>query len=268
MHQKTINRTVPISLHSILLITFSLLLHLSSSAQNYKVGDRVEAKPYGTEWSKATVSKLIMYNGEVAGIVVRMDNEKDDAGNLREYTTSAYNLRHINDAPAQTTNTNPRQIPPNRPVPPPLVPGVRLRVDNNNTVLADRPLINCNGLQKRGRTGDRPDPQLITKLIRCIWEKPSMTGADGATTIDVAPLQIGQPRRWNVNVDEGNDGNANTIIYPVKTIYTMKVFWRTRITIQQFTGVFYCYVNTFGEWTVENHDSRDRTELKEIPVQQ
>ena len=261
-----VNHRMPIFLRSCFPVIFTFLLHFSSSAQNYKVGDRVEAKPYGTEWSKATISRITMYNGAIAGIVVRMDNEKDAAGNLMEYTTSAYNIRRINEAPAQTQGTtNPRQVPPNRPLQP-LVPGVKLRVDNNNTVLADRPLINCGALQKRGKTGDRPNPQLITSLIRCIWEKPSAKGADGATTIDVAPLQFGQARRWIPTMDEGNDGNANTIIYPVKTTYTMKVFWRTRITEQQFTGVFYCYVNTFGEWTVENHDSRDKTAIKEIPV--
>lgn len=74
---------------------------------------------------------------------------------------------------------------------------IKLGVDANNTVLADREILDCPPEQKPARKGSRPDPALLGKLIRCIWEKPAREGVDGAVTMDLTPPQIGEARRWN-----------------------------------------------------------------------
>ncbi len=136
----------------------------------------------------------------------------------------------------------------------------------NNTVLADREILNCPVEQKRVKNGTRPDPQLVGKLIRCIWEKPATTGMDGAVTMDLTPLQIGTPRRWNPRRDLG--GSASTIVYPVKTTYTQKTFYRERTVVDEYTGVFNCSIDPVGEWKCGMAENKRKGESKSIPVRQ
>lgn len=213
----------------------TLCLITAVVAQSYKAGDRVEAKPMGDEWRKATV---VIVDGNAA--VVRMDGEKDASGAPREYTTHVNNLRPLS---GETAGEKQQQVAAQAAADKNVL---KLRVDANNTVLADRPILKTPVEQTRVANGSPPDPALLAKLIRAIWEKPATTGMDGAVTIDLTPLQIGTPRRFNPNSDLG--GDATTIVYPVKTNYTMKTFYRDSVEVREYVGVFNCSIDPFGEW--------------------
>jgi hypothetical protein len=254
------------NLHSIKLLSLVIFAAItiiigtafSAIAQDqptYKVGDRVEAKPVSS-WKKATIVAIDM---SASAVVVRMDDEKDYTGAQREYTTHINNLRPLQETAAERQTQAAKQAVADKTV-------VKLRVDENNTVLADREILDCPVEQKSVKKGTRPNAQLLGKLIRCIWEKPARTGMDGAVTMDLTPLQIGAPRAWNPRRDLG--GSAGTIVYPVKTTYTQKTFYRERIVVDEYMGVFNCSINPFGEWGCGMAENKRKGESKSIPVRQ
>lgn len=258
------------NLHSIKLLLLAIVAAItiiigatiSISAQEertYNVGDRVEADPIGLEkWRKATVIKVLRTPaGSVGGYVIRMDDEKEYTGAPMEYTTSANHLRLLNETAEEKQTQAVKQAATEKNV-------VKLRVDENNTVLADREILDCPVEQKPVKNGTRPNSQLLGKLIRCLWEKPAREGMDGAVTMDLTPLQIGTPRRWNPRTDLG--GSAGTIVYPVKTTYTQKTFYRERTIVDEYTGVFNCSIDPFGEWKCGMAENKRKGESKSIPV--
>ena len=126
----------------------------------------------------------------------------------------------------------------------------KLRVDANNTVLADRELLDCDHLHHDGRNGQPPAPELLKKLIRCLPgnEHPSPVGQDGATTMDITQFTIGAPHRWRLYIDMGQ-GTANTMVYPVHVTYNTKRFLRDRN--EQVTGkenTFTCFADANNLW--------------------
>ncbi|HRH45507.1 MAG TPA: hypothetical protein PKY82_27965 [Pyrinomonadaceae bacterium] len=124
----------------------------------------------------------------------------------------------------------------------------KLLVDENNTVLADRELLDCDNLKHTGRNGSPPPVDLVKKLIRCLYEQPSPNGQDGATRMDILDLTIGAPHRWNRNEDMGQ-GNASTLVYPVHVKWNQKTFYRSRNV--ETTGaemMFTCFADTTNLW--------------------
>ncbi len=124
----------------------------------------------------------------------------------------------------------------------------KIRVDENGTVLADRELLDCENLKHNGRNGSPPPVELAKKLIRCLYEKPSKPGEDGATTMDISEFTIGTPHRWRVYVDLGQ-GEPNTLVYPVQVKWNMKTFYHTRNL--QTTGEeapFTCFADATDIW--------------------
>jgi len=256
------------NLHSIKLLSLAMVAAITIivgaaftvSAQEertYKVGDRVEALPSGTKWVKGTIVEIHLNYGEINGVSVRVDDEKDYTGALRVYTTHVNNVRPLNETAEEKQTQAVKQATADKIV-------VKLRVDENNTVLADREILACPVEQKPVKKGTRPNAQLLGKLIRCIWEKPARSGMDGAVTMDLTPLQIGAPRAWNPRRDLG--GSAGTIVYPVKTTYTKKYFYRERTEVDEYTGVFNCSINSFGEWACGMAENKRKGETKSIPV--
>jgi len=124
----------------------------------------------------------------------------------------------------------------------------KLRTDDNGTVLADRELLDCENLKHTGRNGSPPPAELAKNLIRCLYERPSPAGQDGATTMDISSFTIGAPHRWAVHVDMGQ-GNANTLVYPIHVKWTMKTFYRTRnVLTTDKEGTFTCFADTTNLW--------------------
>ncbi|MDQ3800422.1 MAG: hypothetical protein M3384_13320 [Acidobacteriota bacterium] len=245
-----------LSLAMVAVITIIIGASLPTSAQDqptYKVGDRVEAKPVSS-WKKATIVAIDM---SASAAVVRMDDEKDYTGAQKEYTTHINNLRPLQETAEEKQTQAAKQAAADKNV-------VEKRVDANNTVLADREILACPVEQKAVKKGSRPNSLLLSKLIRCLWEKPAREGMDGAVTMDLTPIQIGAPRAWNPRRDLG--GSAGTIVYPVKTTYTRKTFYRERTEVDEYTGVFNCSIDPFGEWKCGMAENKRKGESKSIPV--
>src|SRR3989440_5808413 len=97
----------------------------------------------------------------------------------------------------------------------------KLRVDENGTVLADRELLDCDNLKHSGRNGSPPPPDLIKKLIRCLFEKPSPAGQDGATTMDITDFTIRGPPPGVNRIYKG-PGTGKTKGYPVHVRWDTK----------------------------------------------
>lgn len=119
-----------------------------------------------------------------------------------------------------------------------------LHLDANGSVLADRALLDCTRSGPAARNGSSPPVAHIRELIRCLYEHPSMAGADGATTMDIQEFAPGSPHRWNKKVDSGAGGTPETMVYPFRVRWNQKTFYRSYSQVQ--TGserVFNCYVN-------------------------
>jgi hypothetical protein len=138
-------------------------------------------------------------------------------------------------------------------------------VDKDNTLSADRPIQTCPIVQPTVKNGAKPNPELLKKIIRCNkGELAASKGYDGAVTVDVTSVQIGTPRKWSYSRDSGN-GNAATIVYPVKAVYTVKTFYRSRTLIyENWIRVINFYVNAFGEWASGSEEGIKVGTIKEI----
>jgi hypothetical protein len=231
----------------------------------YKVGDRVECDYYGSgKYEKGTILpfsktdepdaanyfyrvKLDSAPNDEKGIIcqlkiLRPSSEAPKAGNQAE--TSAQPTAR--QETVQTTRTQARE-------------------DKDGTLLADRELLECPIEQKPARNGTSPQPELLKKVIRCLWEQPAKKGLDGAVTADIDAFQIGAPRKWRPFLDLGN-GNASTIVHPVEVKYTLKTFYRRETQVQQNTDIFDCYVNLMHKWECGVSKRIKRGEIKTIPV--
>lgn len=205
----------------------------------YKTGDRVEwewihgTNGVGQVWKKATIVAVDPGPGGTASgsYTLRVDplpGKAPEIYHIPIYTQDKV-LRPL-AGPAPTIATD------------------QLRVDENNTVLADRDILDCMNLEHSGRNGDRPPPELIKKLIRCLEERPSPRGQDGATTVDVTQLNIATPRKWVLYRDIGQ-GTANTMVYPVHATFNKKTFYRTRnIQVTGAEGSYTCFADKFNFW--------------------
>ena len=138
--------------------------------------------------------------------------------------------------------------------------------DKDNTLSADRAVLQCPVQQATAENGARPDPELLRKLVQCKkGEKAAEKGYDGAVTIDVADLKIGTPRPWSYRQDIGS-GQESTKVFPVKVTYTEKTHYRTRTEVSEnWVRVMNFYVNSFGEWQSGSEESIKAGDLKSIP---
>lgn len=139
-------------------------------------------------------------------------------------------------------------------------------VDANNTLSADRAIIDCPVTQPKARNGSAPNAELLKKIVRCDkGEKAAQKGLDGAVTVDVTALQIGAPRRWAPLEDSG-DGRIGTTVYPVRATYTVKTFYRGRTHVEEnWIRTINFYVNSFGEWESGSELPVKSPVLKDIP---
>jgi hypothetical protein len=244
--------------HLIVALLGITLMTASVSAQNpqYKVGDRVEVNMVpGPDksmavWKKGTITGVFP-DPTVRAYVVQLDPLPGQAP--REMTIPISNevngdIRPFGGAAPQIQTD-------------------KLRVDDNGTVLADRELLDCENLKHDGRNGAPPPVELAKKLIRCLYEKPSKPGMDGATTMDISALTIGAPHRWTVYVDMGQ-GEPNTLVYPVQVKWTMKTFYRrTNMLTTDKEGPFTCFADATNVWQCgSSTGSRKDGKTQEIVV--
>ncbi len=202
----------------------------------YKVGDRVE-------FSENAACLGAQYAIPSKGTIIQVN-----AGTAKNYVMQVDPLP--GKAPRSVTRPIYSQECGFRPLggPAPNILTDKLRVDGNGTVLADRALLDCDNLKHSGRNGAPLPVELAKKLIRCLYEKPSPVGQDGATTMDIAAFTTGAPHRWRLYIDQGQ-GATNTLVYPVHVQWNMKTFYRTRnvaTTGKEMT--FTCFADTMNLW--------------------
>lgn len=150
-------------------------------------------------------------------------------------------------------------------IPKTAVPIGKVTTDENNTLSADRPVIDCPVAQTPVKNGARPNQELFKKIIQCRkGEKAASKGYDGAVTVEVTALQMGTPRQWIYSRDIG--GKPGTMIYPVKATYTVKTFYRYRTDVSQnWIRILNFYVNEFGEWTIGSEENVKAGEAVDVP---
>ena len=145
---------------------------------------------------------------------------------------------------------------------------VAQKVDADNTVLPDRPVISCPAAQAKAKNGSKPNLELFKKLIQCReGEYPAPKHYDGAINVDISNMEFGKTRPWTLTTDDAN-GTRGTIVYPLKVTYTIKQFYRKRTAVESNAiRVFNFYVNVFGEWEIGSEQLIKKAELSDIPIQ-
>ena len=231
------NRTCLKALFCSVCLNFALLVAATSMAQaqtpKWKEGDRVEvdmitqSNPANAKWRKGAITKVDLSS---MAYVIQLDPLPGQLPKImtipiRDYAEKWIRAGGAGGAPQMETD--------------------KLRVDENDTVLADRGLLDCTNLkQPPARNGSPPPAELAKKLIRCLYEKPSAPGSDGATTMDITEFRPGSPHRWNVNADSGPGGTPSTLVYPFRVKWNQKTFYRSYNEAQTDNErVFSCYVD-------------------------
>ncbi len=227
----------------------------------FKPGDRVECDTMNIgKWFKGTVLPFEEKDNP--------DLEKDKSGNYfyihRVRMDNEASLRPeggmcFTDRTRLLAGGMPMEIPKTD------VPIDKVTTDENNTLSADRPIMDCPVEQPKVRNGSRPNAELLKKITRCDkGEKPASKGYDGAITVDVTALQIAAPRQWVYANDIG--GKPGTVIYPVRVTYTVKTFYRTRTVVSEnWVRTINFYVNDFGEWQSGSEEPIKSPQSKDIP---
>jgi hypothetical protein len=234
------------------------LLALTVSAQvqpKYKEGDRVEvdtieaSNPANAIWKKGTIVKVdttsaVAYTVQVDPLPGQLP--KMMTVPIRPYAEGW--LRPLGGAAPQIQSD-------------------KLLVDDNGTVLADRKLLDCKNLkQPAAHNGPPPPADLAKDLIRCLYEKPSDPGADGATAMDITEFKPGAPHRWNKNEDSGAGGTASTMVYPFRVKWNQKTFYRRWNDVKSDNErVFTCYVDV-DKWFCGSAQFIKDGDKKQIPV--
>ena len=202
----------------------------------YKVGDRVEfsenAACLGAQYAIPSKGTIVQVNaGTARNYVVQVDPLPGKAPRMvtRPIYSQECGFRPLGGAAPKILTD-------------------QLRVDGNGTVLADRALLDCANLPHSGRNGTPLPVDLAKKLIRCLYEKPSPVGQDGATTMDIVGFTTGAPHRWRTYIDQGQ-GALNTLVYPVHVKWNMKTFYRTRnVQVTGKESTFTCFADTMNLW--------------------
>ncbi len=176
----------------------------------YKEGDRVEldiletGDPAKAKWVKATITKVTMVKLSSTLSQITYTVTCDPApGQLPKVVEVSQRLAeqgmsysgdpsraigfvrplgagNAGDGTAGGNNAGPR------------IETDKLHVDDHDTVLADRELLDCKNLKAGpARNGPPPPTELAKKLIRCLFEAPSAPGQDGATKVDIIDFSAG-----------------------------------------------------------------------------
>jgi hypothetical protein len=145
----------------------------------------------------------------------------------------------------------------------------KLHLDQNGNITTDRPLLDCNNLKTGpARNGQRPDPELMKKIIRCLWEDPGKPGLRSPRKIDVTEFVPGPTRRWNVDNDMGSGATIDTVVYQFRVKYDSTTFNREDNELELgHQGLFKCWVG-LDRWQCGEDDIIKWGETKRIAVTQ
>ena len=221
---------------------------------NFKVGDRVLCDKAGIDsWEKGTIMPLLKSDFKDGTVYrVRLDVQARNGMYLEGIIVTPEKIKPSNE-PAYQPEKTAKTV-------------GKVTVDADNTLSADRPILDCPIQQPRVANGARPNSELLKKLIRCRkGEKPASKGYDGAVTIDITSLQVYPPRKWSYSADDGT-GSPGTLVYPVKVTYTENTFYRTQTEVSEnWMRIINFYVNAVGEWAISSEESVKMGVRKHIP---
>jgi hypothetical protein len=220
----------------------------------YKVGDRVEvdtieaSSPSRAIWKKGVVLKVDL---STMAYIIGLDPLPGQLPKTMAIPIRPYAAGWIHAAGGSA----------------PHVAADRLRVDANGTVLPDRALLPCDRTaQPLARNGQPLPGALARTLIRCLYEKAPVPGADGAVTMDIAEFAPGAPHRWNKTTDSGAGGTIDTVVFPVRVVWNQKTFYRSYDEVQTGNArIFTCYVDVDKWFCGSAQFIRDGAK-KQIPV--
>jgi hypothetical protein len=207
----------------------------TAQAPKFKVGDRVEASQnaacLGAQYATPVNGTITQVNTSGGNYVIQPDPAGGQVPSsfARPISSQVCGIRLLaGDAP--------------------VIPSANLKTDSGNTVIADRELLDCDDLDRTGKNGIAPSQELVVALIRCLFEKPSKQGMDGAMTMDVTAIGIGKPHLWREKIDIGQ-GAEDTLVYPVRAIWNTRKFYRTRqIVTTGREGSFSCFSDADKLW--------------------
>jgi hypothetical protein len=210
---------------------------LDAQQPKWKIGDRVEtdiiqpSDPSRAIWEKGTVTVVDL---RVMAYGIQLDPVPGQLSRMQTVPIRPYAEGWIRAAGGADKGA-------------PQVPVDKLLIDRNNTVLADRALLDCASVvqnQPRAQNGAPLPVELAKKLIRCLYEKPSGIGSDGATKMDISGFVPGAPHKWNPYSDLGPGGTINTFVYPIRVTWTEKTFYRSynQVLVNR-EQMFTCFVN-------------------------
>lgn len=229
----------------------ALLLAVGSVARaeeevdgKYRVGERVECDFLigGGEFRKGTVVKVEGAGSKLTCCRYRVKIDNDDP----LWSEGRLCFAPFTRAAGASAATRPTSATP--PAEAAKAQGNRPPAEVANfDYLADRPILDCPVAQQKVGAAARPQADVLRKVVRCLFERRAPSGMTGATTVDISAFEIGTPRKWRVRDDIGS-GNSSTVVYPVKTSWSVKKFYESFTRVEDNISVFDCYVNAVGEW--------------------
>lgn len=232
----------------------------ATAQSKYKVGDRVECEITGTlpgkHWMKGTVTPF--QPGDF-GPGVEPDGSwfhfKADANGV-EYPCKPEHIRVMGAAQTSAKENEVKETEATKEV---------VKEDQARPSI-EGDFLDCPVKQTQVKNGSHPDAELLKKVIRCSkGEKAVERGDEGAVKVEVSSIQIGASRPWSYSQDSGN-AKPGTVVYPVKTTYTVKTLYRAATEVQEnWIRIVNFYVNAFGEWQIGSEEPVKSPAIKRIP---
>ncbi len=229
------------SLFAIILFAATVSAFAQDEAtQVFKKGDRVKASPLALKeekyWHECTVLKVIPN-----AYSVQCEPEYEGAEpKIWTVMTAWVKASDKQEQPETKDDTEiPKKTPKNQTT-------VKKTDQGPYDYLADREILDCDFKQPFAKNGSPPPPELLKKVIQCLYEKHS-TRLDIAETVEINDFQIGKSRLWRIREDLG-DAGTNTIVHPITVSWTWKQFAQTETLVYENKDVFNCFVDSFNKW--------------------
>ncbi len=219
----------------------------------YKPGDRVEVDvimagaPERGMWRAGTVKSL---DAEAREVIVATDAATDNGGRkIGIPFQSAAKWLRPSAQPSPPTAPAAPEAPPRAPAPQAKAPPASTPSAAPPQPSAQRPqgILACPIDQPKVAQGSRPDPQLLAKVIRCLFEVQAQSAAERSIKVDIHSLEIGNSRDCIPREDFGC-GLSGHKIFPALVRWTKTDYYTHSIQWSENESVFNCFVNPFGKW--------------------
>lgn len=219
----------------------------------YKPGDRVEVDvimagaPERGMWRAGAVKSL---DTEAREVIVATDGATDNGGrNIGIPFQSAAKWIRPSAQPPPTTAPSAAGAPPRSPVPQAKAPaaGTPSAAPAQPSAAQPQGILACPIDQPKVAQGSRPDQQLLSKVIRCLFEVQAQSAAERSIKIDIHSLEIGNSRDCIPREDFGC-GLSGHKLFPALVRWTKTDYYAYSIQWSDNESVFNCFVNAFGKW--------------------